>query len=111
MTSGLVSCWCPKTSWSSYRTFTFHQETEESLKSSELEMTLKHKGVKDPHMVTTYSRNVLSRDTRVIMEVTVIKLTPFFVPGEHVTHLHYFGRHSTSWVAIYVSSVIVCSSE
>lgn len=98
--------------WSSYRTFTFHQEAEESLKSSELEMTLKHKGVKRPsHMGTTCSRNVLSRDTRVIMEVTVIKLTPFFVPGEHVTHLHYFGRRNTSWVTIYVSSVIVCSSE
>lgn len=48
MTSGFVSCWCPKTSWSSYRTFTFHQEAEDSLKPSELEMTLKHKGVKDP---------------------------------------------------------------
>lgn len=78
MTSGLVSCWCPKTSWSSYRTFTFHQEAEDSLKPSEPGNDVKAQRCERPsHMGTTCSRNVLSRDTRVIMEATVIKLTPF----------------------------------
>lgn len=62
-------------------------------------------------MGTTCSRNVLSRDTRVILEVVVIKLTSFFSLVSRDPSALICKAHSTSWVAIYVGSVIVCSSE
>lgn len=62
-------------------------------------------------MGTTCSRNVLSRDARVILEVDVIKLTSFLSLVSIDPSALFCKAHSTSWVAIDVGSVIVRSSD